>query len=480
MNRLTVSRPSPRKTGCSSMDLMTRKLKRFALESVLVPRAQLAPDPDFSGPPPRHPRLKILLSFCVWSALVFRGAAVAQETLSQEGVVGVVLRENPAIKATRAKWEMMRARVPQASAWEDLRVGFDSVAGRFVSVPANAFMDQTLMVEQELPLSGKNRSRARAATAEAGEAFEEFRRAELDGVSRARASYSRLANRYAQLEVSRRNEELLDQFVQISHSRYETGAATLPDVLLAQTDLAKLLEARADIQRQISEEQSALNVLMNRSAQAPLGRPAALVLTPHQFSLQRLQALTLVFRPEIQRVRSLVDAEKFRLELANRQWFPDPTLNLKAQRYNDASQVVSELDVGVSFSLPWLNKKKYTAAVLEARKSLESAQREFDATRTEALGMVRDQLKKIQTAGSQYELYRDKILPLAHQTVDASRAAYESSTGGFLDLITARRTLQDVESMALNRLADHEVAIAELEAITGNPTPNQSGKEISK
>ena len=42
------------------------------------------------------------------------------------------------------------------------------------------------------------------------------------------------------------------------------------------------------------------------------------------------------------------------------------------------------------------------------------------------------------------------------------------------------RTLQDVESMALNRLAEYEVAIAELEAITGNPTPNQSGKDIPK
>jgi outer membrane protein TolC len=47
-------------------------------------------------------------------------------------------------------------------------------------------------------------------------------------------------------------------------------------------------------------------------------------------------------------------------------------------------------------------------------------------------------------------------------------------------LITARRTLQDVESMALNRLAEYEVAIAELEAITGNPSPDQSGKDISK
>ena len=423
--------------------------------------------------------MKTLLWVCVFGTLVL-GAAAAANQLSREAAVNTALKENPTVKAARAKWEMMKARLPQASAWEDLRVGFDATAGRFVNVPTNSFMDQMVMAEQELPVSGKNRSRARAATAEAGAAFEEFRRAELDVVSRTRASYSRLANGYAQLDVSRRNEELLNQFIKISQSRYETGAATQSDVLLAQTDLAKLLETRADIQREISEEQSALNVLMNRPAQAPLGRPAALVFTPHKFALDRQQALTVLRRPEIQRAQSMIDAAKFGVELAHRQWIPDPMVNVKAQRYNGAGQAVSELDVGLSFPLPLLNQKKYSAGVLEAQKGLESTQREFDATRTEALGLVRDQLKKIQTAASQYELYRDKIVPLANETVEASRAAYEASTGGFLELITARRTLQDVESMALNRLAEYEVAIAELEAITGNPTPNQSGKDISK
>ncbi len=412
--------------------------------------------------------------------LLLGSAAAADQNLSREAAVNTVLRENPTVKAARAKWEMMKARVPQAIAWEDLRVGVNTVAGRFISIPANSFMNQTVMVEQELPVSGKNRSRARAATAEAGAVFEDFRRAELDVASRARASYSRLANGYAQLEVNRRNDGLLNEFIKISESRYETGAATQSDVLIAQTDLAKLLETRAEIERQISEEQSALNVLMNRPAQAPLGQPEAVVFTPHEFSLERLQALTLIRRPEMQRAQSMIDAEKFRLELANRQWFPDPMVNVKAQRYNDASQVVSELDVGISIPLPWLNRQKYAAGILEVQKSLESAQHEFDATRTEALGLVRDQVKKIQTAASQYELYRDQILPLARQTVEASRAAYEASTGGFLELITARRTLQDVESMALNRLAEYEAAIAELEAVTGNPTANQSRKNISK
>ncbi len=390
---------------------------------------------------------------------------------SQRELISVVLRENQTLKATVAKWEIMKARVPQARAWEDLRAGVDWTAERSVNIPPNSFMDQTAGLEQEVPVSGKNRSRSRAATAEARAAFEDLRRMELDLIKRARSAYARLANGYAQLEVNRRNTELLDQFVQISRSRYEAGVATQSDVLLAQTDAAKLLEMQADIERQISEEQSALNVLMNRQAQASLGRPSELVFTPQSLSLERLQASGIALRPELRRAQNRIDAEKFRLELANRQWFPDPALNLKAQRYNSAAQAVSEVDVGISIPVPWLNWNKYSSGVLEARKSVEDAEREFGAARTETLGLVRDQLKKIQTSADQYKLYQDNILPLARQSVDATRAAYEASTGGFLDLITARRTLQDAESAALNRLVEYEVAIAELDAIIGRASP---------
>ena len=392
-------------------------------------------------------------------------------TLTEREVVRAVLQENQTLKAAAAKWEMMKARVPQARAWDDLRAGVDWRAERSVNVPPNSFMDQTAMLEQEVPVSGKNRSRSRAATAEARAAFEDLRRMELDLIMRARAAYARLANGYAQLDVNRRNTELLNQFVQISRSRYEAGVATQSDVLLAQTDAAKLLETEADIERQISQEQSALNVLMNRPAQAPLGRPSELVFAPEARSLETLQASAIVLRPELRRAQNRVDAERFRLELANRQWFPDPALNVKAQRYNSAAQAVSEVDVGVSIPIPWVNWKKYSAGIVEGRKSVEEVERQFDATRVETLGLVRDQLKKIETSAKQYELYRDDILPLARQTIDATRTAYEASTGGFLELITARRTLQDAESAALNRLVEYEVAIAELDAIIGRGTP---------
>jgi len=422
-------------------------------------------------------------------ALTFRtaqagdnGSAVRERRLSLDEVTSVVLSNNPAIKAAQAKWQGMKARVPQAAAWEDLRAQARSRVARYVSIPPNAFTDQSFMLQQEVPISGKNLSRARAATAEAGAAFEDFRRTELDVLSRARAAFHRLANEYAQLEVNQRNVDLLNQFAEVNRQRYEVGNASQADVLTAQTDAAKLLEAQSDIFRRISDAQSQLNVLMNRPAQSPLAQPSQIPFQSPHFSLQVLQAAALSARPEMQRAQNRVEAERFRVELATRQRFSDPTIDVQAQRYNEAGQAVSELDVGVSIGLPFLNPRKYSATVTEARQNLESAQHELEATRTETLGLVRDQLKKIETAAHHYKLYSDKILPLARQAVQSNRVAYETSSANFLELITAQRVLQDVESAHVNHLADYQVAVAELDAIVGieDWLPSQNFRERRK
>jgi outer membrane protein TolC len=215
---------------------------------------------------------------------------------------------------------------------------------------------------------------------------------------------------------------------------------------------------------------------MNRPAQQPLGRPSEPALhNEPSLSLQTLQAIALAQRPEMQRAQRRLETEKARLQVANRQWFADPAVNVKAQRYNSAEQAVSEVDVGVSMPIPWTNWKKYSAAVAEARKSVESAEAELEAARTETLGLVRDQLKKVQTANEQYRIYSTLILPLARQTVEASRASYEASASGFLELVTARRTMQDAESTTLNRIADYETALAELDALIGRETLSLNG-----
>ena len=226
----------------------------------------------------------------------------------------------------------MKAR-SQAAAWEDLRLQGDSRVERFVTIPPNAFTDQSLMLEQELPITGKNRSRARAATAEAGAAFEDLRRTELNVLLRARSAYYRLANEYAQSEVNRRNVELLNQFAELSRARYEAGTASEAEVLTAKTDAARLLEAQSDILRRISDAQTQLSVLMNRPAQAPLVEPISIPFEPARLSLPSLQQFALNARPEVQRAQNRIEAERSHVQLANRGWISAPAINVKAQRW---------------------------------------------------------------------------------------------------------------------------------------------------
>jgi outer membrane protein TolC len=103
------------------------------------------------------------------------------------------------------------------------------------------------------------------------------------------------------------------------------------------------------------------------------------------------------------------------------------------------------------------------------RSEVEGARSEHKAARAEALGMVRDQLRKIETSARNYALFRDKVVPLAQKTVEATRAGYESDKTGFLELINARRVLQDAESAMTGHLMNHQIAVAELDAVIGHP-----------
>jgi outer membrane protein, heavy metal efflux system len=393
--------------------------------------------------------------------------SVRSDGLSLSEVTAAVLENNPAIKEALRKWNAAKARIPQAAAWDDPRLGGDTLVHRFVNVPPNAFMDQSVSIEQVVPITGKNLTRARAAMAEAISAYEDVRRAQLDVIAAARASFFRLANAYDQLEINRKNIDSLRQIADISRAKYEAGTQSAADVLVAETDESKLEEAQRDLERQLSDEQSRLNQLMNRDAFAPLSLPGTASIKGPELSPSRLRPLLLTHRPEIKMAEAKIDMEKWKLQLARREWIPDPALMIKAQRYNDAGQAVSEVDAGVSFPLPWVNFRKYSAGVREAGENLGAAEHGLDRSQKEALRLLRDQLQKIETFHHHVELFRDKLVPQAQQAFEANRLAYESAKASFLDWITAQRILRDVEATARMHLTDYQVAVAELEAIIG-------------
>jgi outer membrane protein, heavy metal efflux system len=388
-------------------------------------------------------------------------------TISLAEVTAAALANNSAIKEALRKWNAAKARIPQAAAWDDLRVGGESRVRRFVDVAPNAFMDQSASIEQAIPITGKNLVRARVATAEAVSSYEALRRQQLDVIAAARATFFRLANAHAQLDINQKNIVSLRQIADISRTKFEAGIHSAADVLVAETEASKVLEAQRDLERQLADEEAQLNALINRDAFTPLGTPSEITPKIPELSPTKLRPLLFAHRPEIRMAEARIDVEKSNFDLARRAWIPDPALTVKAQRYNDAAQAVSELDAGVSFTVPWINFRKYSAAVREARENVGAAEQALDRSQNEALRLLRDQLEKIETAHHHVELFHDKIIPQARQAYEANRLDYESGKASFLDWITSQRNLRDFEAMGRQHLADYQVAVAELEATVG-------------
>jgi len=408
------------------------------------------------------------------------GSEAQRARISLGEVTSIVLANNPAIQQALRKWSAAKARVTQEAAWDDLKVGGSSRAARFVDIAPNSFTDQTVSVEQIIPLTGKNLARARAAAADAGASYEQARREQLDVLAQTRTSYFRLLNANAQLELNRKNLTSLRQIAEVSRSRYEVGKASAAEPLEGEVEASKLLESEQDILRNISAEQSQLNVLMNRDAFAPLGQPEQTKVKSTVPSMEQARALALANRPEIKIAQAKIDMEKSRLALARRNWIPDPAVTVQAQRYNDSRQAASELDAGVSFTVPWVNPGKYSAAVREAKESLAAAEHGLDQTNAESLGLLRNALQKVHTAKHHVELFREKLVPQARQAFEANQFAYETGKASFLEWITAQRNLRDLEAMGQQHVADYYAALAELEAVVGadfNLFPSAKTKE---
>ena len=387
--------------------------------------------------------------------------------LSLSQVIASVLAHNPIIQSAQAKWFAAKERIPQAAAWEDLRVGTNVVFGRFVSVPANAFTEQMVSIEQMIPLSGKNRSKERVAAAEALGAFEEARRQQLDVIAKAKASYYQISNFYQLLDINHADEASLVQSVDSTRTKFEVGTQGQADLLLAENERQKIIEARRDIEQKLSDQESALNVLMNRDPFAPLGHPVVNGDNSLPAPPERLRQLVLANRPEVREAQTKVTSARAKLELAKREWIPDPTVSLEAERYNAASQFVSQVGGGVSINVPWLNGKKYRAEEREAQGELSAAESDLVSAQTESLGLLRNQMEKIETLHHHLDLYSNSLLPTARQTVASYQTDYEGDKTTLLVLLSSQRNLRELETMYYQDLTDYRVALAELESLVG-------------
>ncbi len=410
----------------------------------------------------------LIKTFLQVMALAPPALFAGQSFLSLDEVTKKTLAQNPTVAAARARWRMATQRIPQAAGWEDPKLNFRSLLGRFVQIPANGFTDQAVSLEQSIPISGKNRSRERAAAAEAVAAFQDLRRQELGVVVKARSAFIQLVNDYELLELNLAEETALSQTVDNSRTKFEVGAQPQSDVITAQIERQKVTEQRQDLEQKRSNDETALKVLMKMDAFAPLERPRVQVCRAVHLDERELRSRIILNNPDVLQANAELAAAQSRYQLAKREWIPDPTVSIEADHYNAGSQIASEVSGGISISLPWFNEKKYSAGEREALDQVTAAQNALESAKDEALGKLRDQLQKIQTLHHHADLYENSLIPSAKQNVSANQSDYEANKTTFENVLSSQRNLWEIEAAYHQHLTDYQIALAELESLVGS------------
>lgn len=384
-------------------------------------------------------------------------------------LVAEALRNNPQLRSARQEVAAARARFRQATAWQPPQAGvefFQTPISSFPN-PVKSGVETDYFVQQAFPFPGKLSSAGASAEAMTAAAQASYRDWERAVIARVKAAYFQLYLAQQRLVINAENQEIVRQFVRSAARRYEVGTGSQPDVLKAQTELSTLLNDALILDQERRLAEAGLNTVLARPPEGPFPRIPEERLDQPLFTLQQLDPIVLTSRPDIQARRALVDSARAEASLARRQYFPDLMVKLTykdmAGTGRDNWAAMALIDVPVA---PW-SAGRFGGRVEEANVNIARADAELETARIQALLDVQAALVGVRTNRDRVLLFRDTVIPQAHQALQATTAAYQANRTDFLNLLDSYRVLLQRRLDSIHAVAAYLASLAELERAVG-------------
>jgi outer membrane protein, heavy metal efflux system len=411
----------------------------------------------------------VAVSILAALALDCVGARAQDPPLRLQSLVDEAAEQNPEIAAMRRRFDMMRARVPQAKALPDPMLGY-GYAGNAAPLPpfdvqrGDPASARTLSFTQEIPYPGKLALKGRMANVAAEAEYWEYEQTRLNVIAEVKDAYFDLFFLHKAVETVTKNKELLEKFARIAEAGFSVGKGLQQDVLKAQVEISKLIEELTVLEQRREVAEARLNSLLYREPGSPLGRPEEV--RPRDFtpSLAELQQTALENYPALRAQRRRVDREQYGVQLAQKEFYPDFTVALT---YFNRPGLPEMYGVNVGVKIPLYFWQKQRPAVAEAAASAASERQRAENTTSILFYRIRDRHLAAATAGRLVKLYGTTIIPQATLSLESAIAGYEVGKVDFLTLLDNLITLRSYELSYYEQLANAEKAIAALEPLVG-------------
>jgi outer membrane protein TolC len=382
-----------------------------------------------------------------------------------DGLVREARRRNPELRELAARSRAGLEEVRRAGAYDDPRLKFETEGVPYENPSLRRAEVNKIGLSQAIPFPGNLGLKSEAALRDAESMHQMYLERERDVVARLKRAYFEYVLTSREIEVHREHVRLLEGFEKVSEAKFRTGVVSQQDLLRPQVEQVMLHAEVLGVAGRLESAKAAINALLDRPADAPLGEPRALVATEEAYDLKDLTQRALATRPEIRAAELRARGAKAGLQAAERESsLPDFELAF------DYWQVPDEKDAWggmLAINLPWFTGKKAAEArrLGHVTRAEEAA---LESARNRVRFEVRDAWNRFEAARKALALYRKELLPKSEQTVDVSRASYEKDKASFLDLLDSERSLRDVKLAQIQALVAVESATADLERAVGS------------
>ena len=337
--------------------------------------------------------------------------------------------------------------------------GMDEIEGsRFPNTQEKRFE-----FEQQFPWFGKRGLTGRIAAKDAEAVGLEYEAMVREVVAMVKETYFELYAVQRALSITHAEEDLLKQMESVALAKYGVGEVTQQDVLKAQAEISMLKVRWYELEQQEVTLKAALNRLINRRADSPLG--VAVTDPPRDLELQveKLAALAEEVRPEVAQARVRIERDQARRDLMNKEFWPDYRLGLE---YRSVRSSPDMLMFSIGLDLPiW--RAKYKAGAREAERMVEAGQADLEAARQQVSFDVQSAHSKWRAALATVDLYRTALIPQAEARFASSEAGYRTGQVGFLEFLESERFLLDARVMTVMAEGQLGMALARLERAVG-------------
>jgi cobalt-zinc-cadmium efflux system outer membrane protein len=401
------------------------------------------------------------------------------EALSVDAAVIKAVRDNPSLAEMQSRFEALSEVPSQVGSLPDPMVNLGAM-----NFPTDTFeRDQEPMTQLQLgfsqafPFPGKLALKQEAAQHDAKAAGHSVEEARLQLIRKVKNRWWQLYYIDRAIETVDRNEALLGQLIEVAKTKYETGEGLQQDVLLAQLELSKLIDQKIQLEAIRRQQAIHLNILMDQTPELEITLPQEVGRTlPDLANEADLYQKAEGARPLLHQLETKVDAAQSRLDLAERDYYPDFNVNLTyGERTGKNPMPIGGsrsdfLSVMLGVKVPIYAGRKQSKAVSQRGLEVQTSRYALLDERGLVRGAIAASVTDYDRAKQQLSLFETGIVPQAEQTVKSMLAGYRVSEVDFLNLVRSQITLFNYELRYWKALSEAKQALAQLEAAVGEET----------